>query len=159
MADQQSSMFGNCCFNKGDLKVTLGTGSFVDVNTGSAAHGSLKGIYPLVAWKFKNSLAYVAETACNDTGSLIQWALGVGKVKKREKNCHVQFVYIANCAKDVNFRRTEAENRRFVAGLVENPEETSALAFTVEDTNGVHFIPAFSGLGVNTTLLHTLKTF
>ncbi len=31
-------------------------------------------------------------------------------------------------------------------GLIASPEETEALAATVEDTGGVYFVPAFSGL-------------
>lgn len=37
VADQQAAMFGHGCTNKGDTKVTLGTGGFVDANTGDRA--------------------------------------------------------------------------------------------------------------------------
>lgn len=67
-------MWGSCCFNKGDVKVmeaftlcidlqhckfvskqvTLGTGSFLNVNTGQKCHASVHGLYPLVAWKWRN---------------------------------------------------------------------------------------------------------
>ena len=33
--DQQSALFGQCCFNPGMLKVTYGTGAFLLMNTGS----------------------------------------------------------------------------------------------------------------------------
>ena len=36
-------MFGHCCFNKGDVKCTMGTGSFIDVNTGAVPHFSIAG--------------------------------------------------------------------------------------------------------------------
>ena len=35
VADQQASLFGHCCFNPGDTKLTLGTGSFFNVNIGA----------------------------------------------------------------------------------------------------------------------------
>ena len=35
VADQQSSLFGQGCINKGDIKNTYGTGSFILSNTGS----------------------------------------------------------------------------------------------------------------------------
>lgn len=60
------------------MKVTMGTGSFLDVNTGRSAHASATGIYPLVAWRFGNEYAYAVEGSSNDTGSLIQWAMGIG---------------------------------------------------------------------------------
>lgn len=43
MADQSASLFGSGCFQRGDLKVTLGTGTFMDVNTGKEAHASISG--------------------------------------------------------------------------------------------------------------------
>lgn len=36
-------MFGNCGFNRGDVKITLGTGAFLDLNTGRKPHTSLNG--------------------------------------------------------------------------------------------------------------------
>lgn len=77
-------MWGSCCFNKGDVKVTLGTGSFINVNTGSICHASIHGLYPLVAWQYRNNilnqmeLCYCMEGASNDTGSIIQWAMNFG---------------------------------------------------------------------------------
>lgn len=35
IADQQSSLFGHRCFLPGDVKLTLGTGSFLNVNIGA----------------------------------------------------------------------------------------------------------------------------
>lgn len=43
VADQQSALFGECCFEKGDIKVTLGTGMMLDMNTGNEPHASDKG--------------------------------------------------------------------------------------------------------------------
>lgn len=71
-------MFGSCCFNSGDTKITLGTGSFLNVNTKDKVHGSASGLYPLVGWKLKNKATYIVEGACNDTGSLILWAIKTG---------------------------------------------------------------------------------
>uniref|UniRef100_A0A8C4Q0B6 Carbohydrate kinase FGGY N-terminal domain-containing protein n=1 Tax=Eptatretus burgeri TaxID=7764 RepID=A0A8C4Q0B6_EPTBU len=34
IADQQAAMFGECCFTRGDVKLTMGTGTFVNMNTG-----------------------------------------------------------------------------------------------------------------------------
>lgn len=83
-------MWGSCCFNKGDVKITLGTGSFLNVNTGSECHASIHGLYPLVAWQYRNSVTkydetvYCVEGAANDTGSIIQWAIDFGE-KSLEK--------------------------------------------------------------------------
>ncbi|XP_023029275.2 glycerol kinase 5 [Leptinotarsa decemlineata] len=109
MGDQSSSMFGTCSFKTNDVKVTLGTGSFLNINTSGKLHPSLNGIYPIVGWKIKNEITFISEVSCNDAGSLIQWLL--------------------------------------LNGFVQSPSETSEIASKVEDSNGVYFVPAFSGLG------------
>jgi len=43
VGDQQSAMFGQCCFNVGDVKCTMGTGTFIDTNTGDSVHASVAG--------------------------------------------------------------------------------------------------------------------
>lgn len=72
-------MWGTCCFQKGDIKVTLGTGSFLNVNTGSECSASILGLYPLVATKTANDIIYMMEGASNDTGSTIEWAMNFGE--------------------------------------------------------------------------------
>jgi putative glycerol kinase 5 len=47
VSDQTAAMFGQCCFDIGDIKCTMGTGTFVDVNTGSTPHASIAGLYLL----------------------------------------------------------------------------------------------------------------
>ena len=74
VADQQSAMFAQCCWNKGDMKVSLGTGTFLAVNTGSYVHASSCGIYPLVGWKIGSEVCYLAEGHSPSTGSVIEWA-------------------------------------------------------------------------------------
>ncbi|XP_062988231.1 putative glycerol kinase 5 [Elgaria multicarinata webbii] len=74
VADQQAAMFGQCCFDIGDLKVTMGTGSFWDINTGSKVHASRKGLYPLIGWKIGEEVTYLAEGNASDTGNAIKWA-------------------------------------------------------------------------------------
>ena len=43
VADQQAAVFGQCCFDVGDVNCTMGTGSFIDINTGSYPHASVAG--------------------------------------------------------------------------------------------------------------------
>ena len=44
MADQSASVFGHGCFKQGQMKISLGSGSFLDVNTGRDIHASMKGL-------------------------------------------------------------------------------------------------------------------
>ena len=36
-------MFGQCCFAVGDVKCSMGTGTFLDINTGNKPHASMAG--------------------------------------------------------------------------------------------------------------------
>lgn len=64
--------------------MTLGTGSFLNVNTSIKCSASVHGLYPLVAWRFQDKksntdeLLYCVEGASNDTGSIIRWANNFG---------------------------------------------------------------------------------
>lgn len=78
-------MWGSCCFNKGDVKLTLGTGSYMNVNSGSQCHASIHGLYPIIAWNCrdyenpqKKDLTYCIEGGSHDTGSIISWAINFG---------------------------------------------------------------------------------
>ncbi|XP_041357240.1 putative glycerol kinase 5 isoform X2 [Gigantopelta aegis] len=68
VADQQGAMFGQCCFDIGDVKCTLGTGTFIDLNTGSKPHASVAGLYPLIGWKIGSEMVFIAEGIAADTG-------------------------------------------------------------------------------------------
>jgi glycerol kinase len=73
VADQQASLFGQCCFEFGDMKVTNGTGSFVDINTGSEPFASKRRLYPLVAWRLDGDVTYMLEGLSHNTGNIIDW--------------------------------------------------------------------------------------
>ncbi|KAJ8310480.1 hypothetical protein KUTeg_012345, partial [Tegillarca granosa] len=73
VGDQSAAMFGECCFDPGDVKVTMGTGTFVDLNTGNTPHASVAGLYPLVGWKIGDEIVFIAEGIISDTGSVMEW--------------------------------------------------------------------------------------
>lgn len=79
VADQQSALFGHCCFNVGDAKVSLGTGTFLNINTGRDIHTpSAYTLYPMIAWKIGSEVTYMAEVNASCTGSLLDWGAQVG---------------------------------------------------------------------------------
>jgi putative glycerol kinase 5 len=89
VADQQSAMFAQGCWSPGDIKVTLGTGMFFDVNTGSKPHTSLTGFLPLVGWKVKDELVYLAEGQSSDSGCAIDWGQKAGLYSSVEESADV----------------------------------------------------------------------
>ncbi|KAK5982265.1 Glycerol kinase 5 [Trichostrongylus colubriformis] len=78
IADQQSALYGTGGWRPGDIKISLGTGTFVDLNTGSAVHASMNGLYPLVGWRLKNVPVFVAEGNDHDTAVVLKWAQSIG---------------------------------------------------------------------------------
>jgi glycerol kinase len=117
--DQQSALFGQCCFDPGDSKNTYGTGSFALLNTGARAPDPADGLLSTIAWTIPGALLGQPETFCTQyalegsifvTGAAVQWL-------------------------------------RDGLGIIERAEETETLARTVKDNGGIYFVPAFAGLG------------
>uniref|UniRef100_A0ABI7Y606 Glycerol kinase 5 n=1 Tax=Felis catus TaxID=9685 RepID=A0ABI7Y606_FELCA len=108
VADQQSAMFGECCFQTGDVKLTMGTGTFLDINTGNSVQHTVGGFYPLIGWKIGQEVVCLAESNAGDTGTVIKWAQQLD--------------------------------------LFTDVAETEKMAKSLEDSEGVCFVPSFSGL-------------
>ena len=108
ISDQTSATFAQGCWERGDLKCTLGTGMFMCINTGSKPHASLTGVYPVVGWKIGKDVTFLAEANFPSSGSVCEWGAKFG--------------------------------------LYSDPSETEAIAESVEDSNGVCFVPAFDGI-------------
>jgi len=79
MGDQPASLFGNCCFKKGIAKVTLGTGTFLNINTANKCHASVSGLYPTVVWKLRDQpVCYGVEGSSYDTATIVNWGKSIG---------------------------------------------------------------------------------
>ena len=79
MGDQSASTYGLQCVQKGDMKMTLGTGGFFDCFTAEDKHASVKGIVPLMGWSVNGHKCYLAEGSNHYTSSAIAWAQQMGK--------------------------------------------------------------------------------
>ena len=71
--DQQAALFGQCCFDEGDIKNTYGTGAFLLMNTGNVPHISKKGLITTVAWSIGDKVTYAVEGSVFTCGAAIQW--------------------------------------------------------------------------------------
>ena len=71
--DQQSALFGQACFNKGDAKNTYGTGCFMLMNTGEKLEYSKNGLLTTIAWGLNDKIYYALEGSVFVAGSAIQW--------------------------------------------------------------------------------------
>ncbi len=72
-ADQQSALFGETCFNPGEVKCTHGTGTFIDMNVGNEPVTSPHKLVPMIAWNLGGEVTYVLEGYLGTTGCVIQW--------------------------------------------------------------------------------------
>ncbi len=71
--DQQSALFGQGCFEKGEMKNTYGTGCFLLMNTGKEAVKSGNGLVTTIAAGMDNQPGYALEGSVFVAGAAIQW--------------------------------------------------------------------------------------
>jgi glycerol kinase len=71
--DQQAALFGQACFDVGDVKNTYGTGCFMLMNTGNNKVMSKHGLLTTVAWKINDQVTYALEGSVFVAGSAVQW--------------------------------------------------------------------------------------
>jgi glycerol kinase len=71
--DQQAALFGQCCFEKGSVKCTYGTGCFLLMNTGTEAVDSKNGLLTTIAAGFDKKVQYALEGSVFTGGAVIQW--------------------------------------------------------------------------------------
>ena len=118
--DQQAALFGQACFDPGDVKNTYGTGSFVLMNIGDASgeaspEGSPpvhEGLLTSVGWELGSAAgntAYVLEGAIFITGAAVQWL-------------------------------------RDGLGIISEASELEQLALQCENSGGCILVPALTGL-------------
>lgn len=73
IADQHAALFAQGCIEPGTLKVTHGTGSFVDMNIGPKVEISQNGLNTIIAWRMNGQTTYGLEGYSAVTGSAVQW--------------------------------------------------------------------------------------
>lgn len=71
--DQQAALFGQTCFNKGDVKNTYGTGCFMLMNVGEKPVFSKNGLLTTIAWGIDGHIWYALEGSIFVAGAAIQW--------------------------------------------------------------------------------------
>ena len=109
IGDQQASLFGQGCFEKGMAKNTYGTGCFILMNIGEQSKLNNKKLLKTIAWQIDDKINYALEGSIFNAGAALEWG-----------------------------------NR---LGLFKDSRETSALAESVGNNNGLYCVPAFTGLG------------
>lgn len=71
--DQQSALFGQACFEKGEAKNTYGTGCFLLMNTGEERVVSKNGLLTTIAIGLDGKVQYALEGSVFVGGASVQW--------------------------------------------------------------------------------------
>lgn len=85
--DQQAALFGQCCFDAGDVKNTYGTGGFMLMNTGEKPILAKEGLLTSVGWQIGGQTRYVLEGSVFVCGAVIQWLRdGLGLIRSASES-------------------------------------------------------------------------
>lgn len=76
--DQQSALFGELCFNEGEVKSTYGTGNFLLLNTGNKPVASNNGLLTTIAWGLNGKVNYALEGSVFICAAAVQWLQSMG---------------------------------------------------------------------------------
>jgi glycerol kinase len=117
--DQHASLFGQACFEPGMTKVTVGTGSFVLMNAGPVCPEPVDGLITTMAWDLGT------DGRAEDGRSPVAYALE-GSVFS--SGAGIQWL-------------------RDGLGVIESAGDLEPLARSVDTSDGVVVVPAFTGLG------------
>jgi glycerol kinase len=71
--DQQAAMIGQDCWQKGDAKITYGTGGFFMVHTGDAMILQQKKLLQTIAYQIDDRIAYATEGSIFAAGCMVNW--------------------------------------------------------------------------------------
>jgi glycerol kinase len=122
LGDQQAALFGQACFEPGMVKVTYGTGSFVLANAGAERPAAADGLVVSVAWD-----------------------LGAHAGTTRDGSARPPVAYVLEGSTFVS--GAAVQWLRDGLGLIADAAEIGPLAESVDDSGGVSFVPALTGLG------------
>ena len=96
--DQQAALFGQTCFNEGDVKNTYGTGCFMLMNTGEKPVFSKNGLVTTIAWGIDGKVNYALEGSVFIAGAAIQWLRDQLRIIESSADSE----YMAQKVKDTN---------------------------------------------------------
>ncbi len=116
--DQHAALFGQACFDRGMAKSTFGTGAFVLVHAGSTCPPPVDGLLTTVAWDLGD-------------GAIASGRPGVAYALEGS---------VLTSGAGIQWLRDGL-------GVLEDAAETETIARSVDSTDGVVVVPAFTGLG------------
>lgn len=138
--DQQAALFGQCCFDAGEMKNTYGTGCFLLMNTGEKAVKSKNGLLTTLTATFNGQPNYALEGSVFVAGAAIQWLrdeLGlISSAAESEKCCNEVSdsagVYVVPAFTGLGAPYWNASARGIITGLTRGAGKNHLVRATVE---------------------------
>ena len=138
--DQQAALFGQACFDRGDVKNTYGTGGFMLMNTGEKAVKSESGLLTTIAYGLDGKVNYALEGSIFVSGSAIQWLRdGLRMINSAPQSENyatrvesTEGVYVVPAFVGLGTPYWDAEARGAIFGLTRGTEKEHFIRATLE---------------------------
>ncbi|MFA5542883.1 MAG: glycerol kinase GlpK [Bacilli bacterium] len=140
VGDQQASLFGQCCFDLGNIKNTYGTGCFMLMNTKEKLVFSEYGLLTTIAWGFDGKVEYALEGSVFVAGSAIQWLRDSMRMFNKSKDCEIYSdrvkgsngVYVVPAFVGLGTPYWDNDTRGSVFGITQSTKKEHFINATVE---------------------------
>lgn len=138
--DQQAALFGQCCFDAGEVKNTYGTGCFLLMNTGDKAVSSNNGLLTTIAAGTGDEVRYALEGSVFVAGAAVQWLRDemrmVRTAAQTEEYCtavnHTGGVYVVPAFAGLGAPYWEPYARGTIVGITRGTSKEEFIRATVE---------------------------
>lgn len=138
--DQQAALFGQCCFEEGDVKNTYGTGIFTLMNTGEKPVESQNGLVTTIAATVEGEINYALEGSVFIGGAAVQWLRDELKMidsaaQSEEYANHVKNtgdVYVVPAFTGIGAPYWKQEARGMIVGLTRGTDKAQLIRATLE---------------------------
>lgn len=139
--DQQSALFGQCCFDAGEVKNTYGTGCFMLMNTGDKIIKSSHGLLSTIAVSLApGEVQYALEGSVFVAGASIQWLRDelkiIASAPESEKYCRkvddTDGCYVVPAFTGLGAPYWNSSARGMIVGLTRGTNRNQLIRATVE---------------------------
>ena len=130
IGDQQAATIGQCCFSKGSVKSTYGTGAFILMNTGLKKINSKNKLLTTICYRINNKTTYALEGSIFTAGAGVQWlrdklrlinnTSDTEKIAKSKKNNNG--IYVVPAFTGLGAPYWDASARGLISGLTRNSD-------------------------------------
>ena len=140
VGDQQAATIGQCCFSRGSVKSTYGTGAFVLMNTGLKKINSKNKLLTTICYRINNKTTYALEGSIFSAGAGVQWlrdkvklinnAYDTEKIAKSKKNNNG--IYIVPAFTGLGAPYWDANARGLISGITRNSDWKDIVRAVIE---------------------------